>query len=146
MLRGIVFGCALFALLSPVAIIAQEEEEAPQLPEVAENQADAAEEETTSPEEAPFVEAPTAELATTLPVVARGQRVRFDDFLTDDELAIYNKLYDVLEPQIKTPGLVLYLTADVETCLVRIRHRQRTFARNMSPEYLAQLIDAYNHY
>ena len=66
--------------------------------------------------------------------------------LTDEELALYDKLYKLLEPQVRRPDLVLYLVADVETCLERIKRRQRSFERNMSAEYLAELIDAYNHF
>jgi deoxyguanosine kinase len=66
--------------------------------------------------------------------------------LSDDELALYEKLYRLLEPQVRTPDLVLYLSADVPTCLERIRRRQRPFERALSEEYLGQLIDAYHHY
>ena len=66
--------------------------------------------------------------------------------LTDEELALYDKLYKLLEPQVRRPDLVLYLVADVETCLERIKRRQRSFERNMSGEYLSELIDAYNHF
>jgi len=66
--------------------------------------------------------------------------------LSDDELLLYEKLYGLLEPQVPTPDLVLYLVADVESCMARIRKRQRGFERQLSEEYLAELIDAYNHY
>ncbi len=66
--------------------------------------------------------------------------------LTDDELMLFDKLYALLEPQIPTPDLVLYLVADVDTCMERIRRRQRNIERQISSDYLAQLIDAYNHY
>jgi len=66
--------------------------------------------------------------------------------LSDDELLIYDKLYAMLEPQVPPPDLVIYLEADIDTCLERIRRRQRSFERNISEEYLAELIDAYNHY
>ena len=66
--------------------------------------------------------------------------------LTDDELALYDKLYKLLEPQVPTPDLVLYLVADVDTCMERIKRRQRSFERNMSAEYIGELLDAYNHY
>ena len=66
--------------------------------------------------------------------------------LTDEELSLYDKLYKLLEPQVRRPDLVLYLVADVETCLERIKRRQRSIERNMSGEYLAELIDAYNHF
>ncbi len=45
-----------------------------------------------------------------------------------------------------SPDLVISLTADVATCMARIRRRQRSFERELSEEYLAELIDAYNHF
>jgi deoxyguanosine kinase len=66
--------------------------------------------------------------------------------LSDDELMLFDKLYALLEPQIAVPDLVLYLVADVETCMGRIRRRQRQLEKTISQEYVAELIDAYNHY
>ena len=66
--------------------------------------------------------------------------------LTDDELMLFDKLFGLLEPQVAVPDLVLYLTADVDTCLERIGKRNRSFERRMSKDYLSELIDAYNHY
>ena len=37
--------------------------------------------------------------------------------LSDDELMLFDKLFTLLEPQIPKPDLVLYLVADVETCM-----------------------------
>ena len=66
--------------------------------------------------------------------------------LADDELALFDKLFQLLEPQVPTPDLVLYLTADVETCMARIKKRSRSYEKQMASEYIAQLLDAYNHY
>ena len=66
--------------------------------------------------------------------------------LSDDELMLFDKLYALLEPQVPVPDLVIYLVADVDTCMERIRRRQRNIERQISSDYLAQLIDAYNHY
>lgn len=66
--------------------------------------------------------------------------------LTDDELLVYDKLYTMLEPKVPNPDLMIYLVADVETCMERIRKRSRSFEKNISKAYLAELIDAYNHY
>ena len=66
--------------------------------------------------------------------------------LSDDELLLFDKLYTLLEPQIPAPDLVLYLVADLDTCLQRINKRKRDFESNMSSTYMAELIDAYNHY
>jgi deoxyadenosine/deoxycytidine kinase len=66
--------------------------------------------------------------------------------LTDDELMLFDKLYGLLEPQIPNPDLVLYLAADTDTCMARIKKRHRAVEQQMSADYIAQLIDAYNHY
>ena len=66
--------------------------------------------------------------------------------LADDELSLYDKLYATLEPNVPVPDLVLYLTADVDTCMARIRKRARGMEREISEDYMAELIDAYNHY
>ena len=64
--------------------------------------------------------------------------------LSDDELMLYEKLYSTLEPQVPSPDLVIYLTADVTTCMARIRRRQRSFER--FSRSICLLIDAYNHF
>ena len=76
------------------------------------------------------------------------QKDRIFAYLTlgDDDLALYDRLYATLEPNVPVPDLVLYLTADVDTCMARIRRRARGFEREISSEYMAELIDAYNHY
>jgi deoxyguanosine kinase len=66
--------------------------------------------------------------------------------LTDNELMLFDKLYALLEPQIPVPDLVIHLVADVDTCMERIRKRNRSFEKTISQNYLAELIDAYNHY
>jgi deoxyadenosine/deoxycytidine kinase len=68
--------------------------------------------------------------------------------LSDDELALFDKLYALLEPKVPVPDLVLYLVADVEHCETRIRRRQRPLydESKISREYLRDLVDAYNHY
>jgi deoxyguanosine kinase len=66
--------------------------------------------------------------------------------LGDEELAIFDKLYTSLEPQVPAPDLVLYLVADLDTCMARIKKRQRAVEKNIATEYMTELIDAYNHY
>ena len=66
--------------------------------------------------------------------------------LTDDELMLFDKLYTMLEGQVPVPDLVLYLVADLDTCMKRIKHRDRSFEKTMSEEYMSELIDAYHHY
>ena len=76
------------------------------------------------------------------------QKDRIFAYLTlgDDELMLYDKLYTLLEPQVPTPDLVLFLSADVDTCMERIKKRSRDYEKPLSRDYLAEVIDAYNHY
>lgn len=66
--------------------------------------------------------------------------------LSDDELMLYDKLFQLLEPQVPTPDLVLFLSADLDTCLERIRKRGRAYEKPLAPDYLREVIDAFNHY
>jgi deoxyadenosine/deoxycytidine kinase len=66
--------------------------------------------------------------------------------LGDEELAIFDKLFTSLEPHVPAPDLVLYLVADLDTCMARIKKRQRAVEKNISTEYMTELLDAYHHY
>ena len=66
--------------------------------------------------------------------------------LSDDELLLFDKLYTLLEPQVPAPDLVLYLVADLNACMERIGRRDRSFEKEISEEYMSELIDAYHHY
>src|SRR5215210_5392012 len=49
--------------------------------------------------------------------------------LTDDELALYQHIYDHLAPQVAVPDLVVYLQAPVETLMARVRKRAAAYER-----------------
>lgn len=82
--------------------------------------------------------------------------------LDDSELLLFDKLFALLEPQVPRPDLVVFLVADVDTCLARIKRRRLASRekagspqylddlyeaeKGISREYLSELIDAYNHY
>ncbi|MCC7041237.1 MAG: deoxynucleoside kinase [Burkholderiales bacterium] len=63
--------------------------------------------------------------------------------LTDDEYALYARIYRHLELQVPTPDLVIYLQAPVDTLLARVRQRGVRFEQAIPDEYLARLADAY---
>ncbi len=66
--------------------------------------------------------------------------------LNDHELALYEQIYKMLEPKILRPDLVIFLQADTDTLLKRIKQRARPFEKEMSRDYIASVNDAYNHY
>ena len=66
--------------------------------------------------------------------------------LTDDEFALYDKVYSHLRPQTPTPDLVIYLQAPVNTLVDRVHKRGVDYERSISEHYLARLADAYSRY
>src|SRR6266567_1394265 len=66
--------------------------------------------------------------------------------LSDDEYALYEKVYAHLKPQTPTPDLVIYLQAPVETLIDRVHKRGVDYERTISEHYLARLADAYSTY
>ena len=66
--------------------------------------------------------------------------------LDDSELLIYDRLYTLLSESVRKPDLVIFLQGSIETCLRRIKKKTRTLEKAVTPEYLAQLIEAYNYY
>jgi deoxyadenosine/deoxycytidine kinase len=68
--------------------------------------------------------------------------------LDDNELFIYQRLYDLLAADIPPPDLVIYLQAPTEILRRRLRSHPRYSAarRSIDDEYLRELNEAYNHY
>lgn len=66
--------------------------------------------------------------------------------LSDHELALYEQVYRMIEPKIVRPDLVIYLQADTETILRRIKQRARPFEKDMSHDYIEAVNEAYNHF
>lgn len=66
--------------------------------------------------------------------------------LTDSELLLYEKLYDVLAPQVPKPDLVVYLQGATDVLMERVRRRDRPEERDLSYQYLEAVNQAYAHY
>ena len=66
--------------------------------------------------------------------------------LTEDEFALYDKVYSHLKPQTPTPDLVVYLQAPVTTLVDRVHKRGIHYERTITEHYLARLADAYTRY
>ncbi len=66
--------------------------------------------------------------------------------LSDDELALYQQIYDSLQPQTPTPDLVIYLQANADTLIDRVKRRGNPIEQPMSEEYLRALSDSYSHF
>ena len=66
--------------------------------------------------------------------------------LDENELALYEQFYKIIEPKIVRPDLVIFLQADTETLLRRIKLRARPFEKEVSHDYIATVNEAYNHF
>jgi deoxyguanosine kinase len=66
--------------------------------------------------------------------------------LSDQELALYERLVGWLELEVMKPDIVVYLQANADTLLERIARRGRPYEKDMEREYLRQLNEAYNHF
>ena len=69
--------------------------------------------------------------------------------LDDNELFIYQRLYDLLARDSPIPDLVVYLQAPTDILLKRLRDRSQDLERETlvpDPEYLRELNEAYQHF
>src|SRR5215510_2633054 len=69
--------------------------------------------------------------------------------LEDNELFIYQRLYDLLAGDIPSPDLVIYLQAPTDVLLRRLRDRAKDPEREaLDPEadYIRELNEAYQHF
>jgi deoxyadenosine/deoxycytidine kinase len=68
--------------------------------------------------------------------------------LDDNELFIYQRLYELLAPDVAPPDLVIYLQTPVDVVRRRLRERARGDATEPLPDadYVRELNEAYNHF
>ncbi len=66
--------------------------------------------------------------------------------LDDSELLIYDKLYAMLEEQLPKPDMVIYLQAETETLVRRIKGRNRDYEAGISEAYINEVNKAYNYF
>lgn len=66
--------------------------------------------------------------------------------LSGDELALYDKIFQIMSFKAPRPDLVIYLQSSVERLLQNIEKRGRTYEKDMDPQYLMELNEAYNHF
>jgi deoxyguanosine kinase len=68
--------------------------------------------------------------------------------LDDNELFIYQRLYELLSQDIPVPDLVVYLQSPTDVLRKRLRDRERANPEfpHLDDEYLRELNEAYNHF
>jgi deoxyadenosine/deoxycytidine kinase len=66
--------------------------------------------------------------------------------LDQNELALYDRVFEALGPRVTKPDLVIYLQARMDVLLARIKKRGREFERKFDAGYLESLCNAYNQF
>jgi len=66
--------------------------------------------------------------------------------LSEDELVLYDRIYGLLDARVRQPDLVVFLDADIDVLLRRLRKRARSFEKRLGREYLEKLAEAYRRF
>jgi deoxyguanosine kinase len=66
--------------------------------------------------------------------------------LLEEEFLLYQKLFDIINPQLVQPDLLIYLHAPVSRLKENIRKRNRVYEQAIATEYLFSLQETYTQY
>ncbi len=66
--------------------------------------------------------------------------------LADEEFRLYQKLFEIINPQILQPEILIYLHAPVNKLQENIKRRNRDYEQSISNEYLFSLQETYTQY
>ncbi|MEO6814881.1 MAG: deoxynucleoside kinase [Ginsengibacter sp.] len=66
--------------------------------------------------------------------------------LPEEEFLLYQKLFDIINPQLVQPDLLIYLHAPIGKLKENIRKRNRSYEQSIDPEYLFSLQETYTQY
>lgn len=66
--------------------------------------------------------------------------------LPEEEYSLYQKLFDIINPQLVQPELLIFLNAPVNKLQENIRSRARSYEQQIPDEYLLNVHDMYMQY
>ena len=66
--------------------------------------------------------------------------------LDNEELKLYNQIYEYLHPKTPTPDLVIYLQTPVDLLRKRVEKRNIAYEQRISTEYLEKIAESYSNY
>ena len=66
--------------------------------------------------------------------------------LPEDELRLYQGLFEIINQQLVQPDILIYLHAPVNKLQENIKKRKRPYEQNIPDEYLFNIQETYTHY
>ena len=66
--------------------------------------------------------------------------------LAEQEFLLYQKLFDIINPQLIQPDLLIYLHAPISKLKENIKKRNRSYEQSISSDYLFSLQETYTEY
>lgn len=66
--------------------------------------------------------------------------------LQSDEYALYQKIFDIINPQLVQPEILIYLHSSVHRLQQNIKKRNRSYEQSISDDYLFSLQEMYVNY
>jgi thymidylate kinase len=66
--------------------------------------------------------------------------------LPDDEFRLFQRLFDMMQPQLIQPDILIYLHAPVNKLQENIKKRNRTYELNIKDDYLFKIQETYTGY
>jgi deoxyadenosine/deoxycytidine kinase len=66
--------------------------------------------------------------------------------LSDQELEVYNRYYQLFRSQLPAPDLVIYLQASPEVLKKRLRKKNLAGESSVSDDYIEEVVKAYEHF
>lgn len=66
--------------------------------------------------------------------------------LNKDERALYERMFSLLHAELLKPDMVIYMQANPNVLLDRIKKRGVPYEKSITEDYLAELINEYNNY
>lgn len=66
--------------------------------------------------------------------------------LPEEEFLLYQKLFDIINPQLVQPDILLYLHAPVQKLKENIKRRNRSYEQGIATDYLFSLQETYTQY
>lgn len=66
--------------------------------------------------------------------------------LEEDELALYDSIFNIMTGIAAQPNLIVFIQASVDRLMENINKRGREYEQHITPDYLRDLNNAYNHF